>query len=264
MLRKLIKYEMKSTARLFLPALGAVLLLALINSICLRIFPQNDIFNIPRAALAFIYAFLLIGSMILWIIVTIQRYYKNLMGAEGYLMFTLPVTAGQNILSKAVCSFIWMLGTAFTALLSIFILVLPELNSEEILYALNHANQEIESILGMSLSSLLLILLFFLLIVYTTMIFSVYAAISIGQLSNDHKILCSFAAYIVIYIISQVLSMIIMSVLGTLALNQISNYDNVFQWLFLYLGIESVIQIALGTGYFFVSRHILSRKLNLE
>ena len=38
-------------------------------------------------------------------VVTIQRFYKGLLGQEGYLMFTLPVKNWQLVFSKALVSF---------------------------------------------------------------------------------------------------------------------------------------------------------------
>ena len=48
----------------------------------------------------------------------IQRFTRNLLGREGYLMHTLPVTPAQLILSKLISSMVWLLCSILVIALS--------------------------------------------------------------------------------------------------------------------------------------------------
>lgn len=46
------------------------------------------------------------------VVVIVYRFYKNLLGSEGYLMHTLPVTVHQLIWSKLIAAVVWMAVTS--------------------------------------------------------------------------------------------------------------------------------------------------------
>lgn len=96
MLGKLLKYEFKASARLFLLLYGALLLVTIINSVLLRIGDNlseaNWVYSLAQGIVMFSYIMLILAVAITTIVVIIMRFYKNLMGDEGYLMFTLPVS----------------------------------------------------------------------------------------------------------------------------------------------------------------------------
>ena len=48
------------------------------------------------------YVVLIISISAITLIIMVQRFYKNLLGDEGYLMFTLPVKTWQNVLNKLI------------------------------------------------------------------------------------------------------------------------------------------------------------------
>lgn len=129
MLGKLMKYEFKATSRMLLPINGAMLLFALIN----RLFMELNFFqtgNMAISALATVmavmYVMVIIAAFVITLIVIIQRFYKNLLTDEGYLMFTLPVKAHSHITSKGIVAFVWYLASFVVCALSIFILVVDQ------------------------------------------------------------------------------------------------------------------------------------------
>ena len=86
MLGKLIKYEFKATGRTFLPLYGAILLVALIQRFLGRnnkgVFEElNTLGNFTNLALVGLF----IALVVITLIVTIQRFQKNLLSDEGYL-----------------------------------------------------------------------------------------------------------------------------------------------------------------------------------
>ena len=128
MLRKLIKYEFKATGRSMLPMYLALLVLSIINKIFWVLGGVNN-FIIADSFLGFIsavsiflYILVFIVAMVITLIVIIQRFYKNLLRDEGYLMNTLPVTAVMNIASKLITAIIWLVICGVIAVVSILIL----------------------------------------------------------------------------------------------------------------------------------------------
>jgi hypothetical protein len=65
------------------------------------------------------------------LIVLIQRFYKNLLGDEGYLMFTLPVQSWSHILSKLAVSMLWTVVSGGVALCSILFISSNNISTPE-------------------------------------------------------------------------------------------------------------------------------------
>ena len=56
-----------------------------------------------------IYTLLIMTLMIVTVVMILQRFYKNLLKGEGYLMHTLPVPTWMLVASKTISSLIWVL-----------------------------------------------------------------------------------------------------------------------------------------------------------
>lgn len=266
MLSKLFRYEMKSTARIFLPIWGAILLLSIVNRLTLSFLSGLPYLQIPQTLLMILYIVLLIGSIVLSIIVMIQRFYKNLLGAEGYLMFTLPVKAGSNILAKAFAAIIWIFGTFLIALCSVLIMVLDSVSLTGFFESWNRIYLSgLESGIDWNLTICLFLILFCLGVV--AFVFQAYASMAIGQLSNNHKLLCSFGAYLGFYLAIQTLVMVAMAAFAVVYGN---NFTNAFlpgrmgTLVYPFLISEIILYLAEIIGFYFLSRYLLSHRLNLE
>ena len=96
----------------------------------------------------------------------------------------------------------------------------------------------------------------------------VYASIAIGHLSNQHKMLASFGAFIVLSTLPKILLMLIGLIPGTAYFSNIHISSNDF------IGMQSVVQLGIAYGiifigllcaaYFALTNLILSKRLNLE
>ena len=71
----------------------------------------------------FIYGILFIGLMVITFVVCIIRFYKSLLGDEGYLMFTLPVETWKHIFNKLLIAMMWSVASGLFAILSILIMI---------------------------------------------------------------------------------------------------------------------------------------------
>ena len=106
MLGKLLKHEIKATSREYLLLYGAFLIITIFNKIFLEVNTgrRNTMISIFQNIFMAAYVLMCMTIFIVTIILIIRRFYKNLLGDEGYLMFTLPVKTYELILSKLVIS----------------------------------------------------------------------------------------------------------------------------------------------------------------
>ncbi len=200
MLGKLIKYEFRATARAYLPIYGLMALLTL--SVLVAGGYMQDVSLVSgqglwwRVLLVSVYGLTVFALLVLTLIVTVNRFYKNLLGNEGYLMFTLPVTTAQNIFAKLLPSLVWIfVSTLAVAFSAILLFAQADLRAvlDEVLPAIGRAIQD------MGLGNFLLLageVIILALLGAAATLLNIYLALAIGQLANEHKFLASFGAYL--------------------------------------------------------------------
>ena len=144
MRRRGIKDELLATARLYLPLFLVMAVSALLGRLSLWQMPwvvvsepqrfsvgasigRSDAMGQLLGTLAtfviFFYILVMLGALVVHFIITLQRFWKSLLGDEGYLMFTLPVTAGDLLWAKAVSAFLWSIATVLMIAAAILILL---------------------------------------------------------------------------------------------------------------------------------------------
>lgn len=115
MLIKLLKYEFKATARVFvfLYCLFAGLTGLIVVSAGLSGF--SEVARQILAVLVFVGALaffpVVFGLVCLMVATVLIRFGKNILGDEGYITHTLPVSAEKLIISKVIVSVFWTLAT---------------------------------------------------------------------------------------------------------------------------------------------------------
>ena len=115
MLSKLLKYEFKATCRIYGGLYLAILAAAALLGAFFR-FPAL-ISDFPIAVVTTVYLMLCVAIAVITALTIIQRFTRNLLGREGYLMHTLPVTPAQLILLQSSNTYISHLRAAFSDLL---------------------------------------------------------------------------------------------------------------------------------------------------
>ena len=270
MLGKLLKYEVKATARSFLPIYLAIILFALMNRF---INPFVQVENTATASVevfgfldflrmvsVFVYFALIVAVIAMTLVIIIQRFYKNLLSDEGYLMFTLPVKPWQHIISKFLVSIMWFLLSFVVIFCSVLVLIRIENLFSQIGEALKVAN-------GFFGTNFMILTPIFALISAGYFVMSVYNALSIGHLFIKHRILASFGAYIGIYIINQIVfaTFILISSKAIFlplmeSLGPVPPSSN----LSILMISLMVIYGLLGGANFISANIILNKKLNLE
>lgn len=130
MLIKLLKYEYRATAKLLLPLFLGVLFVIMLNTVLLRVgqlIPNASDGSAYTAVTVILSILSILGFwavLVVSFISGIQRFY-TMLGTQGYLMFSLPVTANQLIASKLICSVSWMIAAILLGNVFFRMLALP-------------------------------------------------------------------------------------------------------------------------------------------
>ncbi|MBC3515080.1 hypothetical protein H8K20_01570 [Neobittarella massiliensis] len=266
MLGKLIKHEFKATSRIYLPMFGAVLLLTLVSKGLLVLQSQISFMDTLAGLSIILYVCVLIAVFVVGFVVMIQRFYKNLLGDEGYLMNTLPVSPASHIWSKFITATVWSIATVAVVLLSILILVW----NREVLATIGHLLHQLvwmfEQVYQAKLLPLVIETIIAMLVGLVSGGFMVYCAIAIGHQVRGHRLLGSIGAYVVLYMTTQILSTGVIMVLGIAMggldmLNAAIPPINFLHGLMLStIGLSAVI----GVACFIATNYLLKHKLNLE
>ena len=276
MLTKLLKYEYRATAIYFLPIYAAILVVS-VMTYGLRIL-RESLHDYSSALIAqglftfsSIYALLAFGLAVTTFVVIIIRFYKNLLGNEGYLMFTLPVSVEQNILAKLIPAMTWFLGSCVLGVLTILPVFFGGYGeSLEFFFGTSSVPvAEIPKFITFlillavcTVSGLALTFLFY------------YFCMIVGQTFNSHKFLAAVGTYLVLQLVFQVLGIAVffwlIHLLELLDYADIGRFlgftitDSNLDWIFLiFYGIADVFAVLAAVGLFFLDSSILRKKLNL-
>lgn len=268
MLAKLIKYEIKATSRWFLPLYLSILIFAFLNKLLIinpllnngSIAAGNSFLSILRGIMStllmFVYVILLVGTFVATLIVVIQRFYKNLLGDEGYLMLTLPVNTWQHILSKLLVSMLWCILSVLVAICSILVII-----PKENLPQLSDLLRQLKELFGTSGSIMLFI---FMILAPIMTILEIYSAISLGHLFKKHRLLLSFGMYIAIDTITQFVWLLILSLVGYLTSRPFNASFDIAVQVKNMMGTIIVLCAVFSVGHFCLTSYLIKRKLNLE
>ena len=268
MLGKLLKYELKATSRVFIPLYIAILVVSIVNGLSLNL----EIFNIQGLA-TIILMCLFISLFVITIVVTIQRFNKNLLKDEGYLMFTLPVSSKHLILSKYLTSLIWTFLSFVVAFLSFTIIfMIPTYKYFDFSYFINEFNLLFSNMLNLNILGQFIKIILLMIISYTIFIFNVYLALSVGQLPifNRFRNVSSFIGFLVINLLISYAQNIVSLFVNDASVN-IEAIDNINYAISSVTSIVSkglniaiVINLIIILVLFFATTYILDKKLNLE
>ncbi|MEG1028152.1 MAG: hypothetical protein RSE07_05635 [Oscillospiraceae bacterium] len=276
MLGRLLKYEYKATARTFLVLYPVLILLSVFTKILNfsapieEIIENFNILNVPKVVVTITFVMMIVATMVITFILSLQRFYKNLLCEEGYLQFTLPVSASSQILSKLIVSITWYIASLIVIFISLAILVPFRIYKEifpiigNVLGNLGQYSAYFKEIFGCSLFTFLSLILLsgFLGIILVTM--QTYTAMAIGQLVNKNRVAVSFGAFVGLNFVAQIVSMISMVILYQVKQEQLYNARVASDIFIPTIMIAIIIAVVLSATYFFVSNYILSKKLNLQ
>lgn len=214
MLGKMIKYDLKSSVRVF------ILIHAVFIAICAggRIFFMDRIdFNAPARVLvapisiAFTTAIFLIAAISLCtsLMITV-RFYRNLFGKESYLTWTLPVSGIQHLWAKIISGCILAVIDIVVIGAGILLLV----TGGNVMEAYTAVKPEIIETLGLPLGTFALYIFIFSVIGSISSVLMIYFCICVGQLFPGHHALYAVAIYFISSFVIQIITLVIMVATG--------------------------------------------------
>lgn len=269
MVKKLFKHEYLAYARVMSLVYIILLTIAAASRIIMLFESDTVAYQIISVFSVITYFVSVLAALGFSFAMGIVRFYKNLFSSEGYLSFTLPVTATQHIAVKAITAVSMNWLTWVMVMLSGCIVCAGEMLTEirkALTYILDKLYElaGIQSVLiGGEFVLLLLVASFASILLYDTFI-------SIGQLFKKNRILAAVGAYFVYYIITQILSTVLSVMFSALALSGL--FEDLGSWIILhpYVSIHIAMwgAILLSAVFalieFIVIRTVITKRLNLE
>jgi hypothetical protein len=237
--------------------------------------------HIEHTVLAFMVLALFIAVIVVGVItliVIILRFGRNLLGDEGYLLFTLPTTTDRLILSKLIAGMVWSVaGCAVTLLCLLLIGTATGTNLGPVMDTLAAAQAA-----GMNVGGYISWLIAMAVISLASLILGLYCSMALGQHITKNRVAGSFIAFIIISIATQIITY---SVLAILHITQRPEYaalriaalpakgtesEQLKIWADFANGIfnsysiaTTITSVAIGAACYAITRYLLKRKLNL-
>lgn len=265
MLTKLIKYDLKSLARILIPANIFLLVYTFIARLVITSGLSQELPNFIIGLGMATYIILLVLINYITLFAVIYRFYKNLFTDEGYLTLTLPVTPSQHLLAKTISGTFWVVLSYLVLTVSILMVVLvPDVmkNSDIIMNEMSKAMEMPASLFLISTFMVGLISCFFALPFY-------YVCIALGQLFSKHRILAAVILFFAISSVVSVISLIALFVAGAFPLiwgsaSKISELGNVSHLLLTSYTVSCIIVIIQAVLSYIGTLYIMKNKINLE
>lgn len=279
MFGKLMKYDNRKMAKYMLPLFAVATAASAVMSLMLYLFIGMTesseelgfgvLLMFGMMAVMFVAYMIIIAAYSGSYILTGVRFYKNLISDEGYLTFTLPVTAGQILNSKILSAFIWRILSGIVLVLNIIIVCLGVLPTMVELYADNYVRlffdtlfdgiQKFISIgefVGLIVSGI-----FFLIVLEVLNLGILYLSLTLGGvIAQKHKALAGIGLYLAlnsaVSTAIQIGYYILMTAMSVAA--EVS-----FGMVILFLVIGTVFVAGVSLVIYFIIRNLLTNKLNL-
>lgn len=259
MLGKLLKYDFRSMWKQFSVIWPAALILAFINRF--TVFgihnPGGSVFGEWMGVASMgLFGGVCFTMVILSAVFVLTRFYKGLLGDEGYLMHTLPVRSWQLVLSKLICALATTVVNGMVGILAMF-LMMP-LDWDEIFDT--QLWQAVFRGLAQRPDTVLYLLefLLLLLVMCAAMFMNFYLAMAIGHLFSRRRILMSVAAFFGLNILDSIITSSLHNIDALYWLYGMDLGNHAGYWLGIFLLLIPTAIMFLLTSW------ILTHKLNLE
>ncbi len=273
MFGKLCKYEWRYMLRIFLPMWALVLVLSVVNRFTLYIDSTSPLSSkiVTLALLALVFACGALG--IVAIVMIVQRFYQGLLKDEGYLMFTLPVKSGMLINAKGVTAVLLLAITGIVGALVFVIIGTRLVTWEEIQNTFGYLIESLNRyhISGFTVFMAVLWGVIAGLMGIAAQLYQIYLAIAIGQLGKKHRVALAVISYLGINILLSWLTAWVAYFTGrSEVLNDwlhtwdFNNFAESFKFMVGVEALSAVVAFLLTLVFFFLTRYILEKHLNLE
>ena len=265
MLRKLIKHEFRATGRVMGPLFGLLLIAAIAARFSVGVLLESSarFLNLLGGLFTTAFVIAIVGVCVMSLVLMINRFRTNLLGDEGYIMFTLPASVHQQIWSKLIVSAVWFIATGLAVVAAGFILVAQQGFWLEIRRGFAEIFRHLTAYYAFNGTAFLFELLALIFVGCCVLCLEFYAAMAIGHSFANHKVLYSVLSFLGLQFVMQLLSGGIL--VGT-------NYDILVVALPSdgVLAMHSVMLTVIastavfGAVYYVITTMFLKKRLNLE
>lgn len=267
MLRKLMKHEIRSTSRIMLPLFAVVLVLSLFVSVIVRSGAMdqttNPVLEVFFALIIAAYGISLGAVFIVVLVLMINRFRTNLLGDEGYVMFTLPVSVHQLIWSKILISCLWFAVACIVVALSGLVVAFDVGIFVEIKHFFAGIWQEMTAYYALNGGAILIELLLLFFFGYAACCLQFYSAMAVGYSFDRRKVLYSILFFFGFQFIMQMLASTLFFTNGVEAwFNQIDM--SVMTSVHTFFGICIFSTIVYCAIFYFITTYFLQKRLNIE
>lgn len=214
MLGKLIKHEFKATGRKLLPLCAACLVLGTLANLALRMeaIHSSDALQVVSTIILILFGISILAVTVGGFVILVLRFRDNLLTDEGYLMFSLPVSPHQLLLSKIITAALWCLIFMAVVLLSGLLAVLtPQIWTgayQELTQLPSRLHIDPRQMVQLAELAAQSLLLLWLLAAAILLLF--YASLAVGYSFANHKTLLSVVFFFVFFIASQIILTLIL------------------------------------------------------
>ena len=287
MLKQLLKYEFKATKSLYFGLYLALALLSVVLGVSFRqehALAHSTSFQNLEVILMVLYLSVIFAIAVLCFVSTVQRFYKNLLGREGYLMHTLPVTETQLILSKLITSMVWVLCSGLVGIVCITGMVSIGVLDAEVLGTVNWDSwKQLWGMLYGELGAKFWLVMFWTILInlarLASLILCVYAACMIAHQFKKQTMVAGILAFIGMNIVENQIDKLLGMNDVTLFVgvnyklvdvSDVSGWTPVMHYLTTAFGQGAgylfcfVFTAAIAAVYFCLTRWLMKNKLNLE
>ena len=247
MLAKLMKHEILSSYRKFLPIYAGVILMTLITSFSFNV--QSISASLTFTSLLFT----LVGITMLFTLYTIIiNLGQRVFGKPGYLLFTIPATSIEIMVSKVLINMMWFMVSILVSIFaaSLFVLSAFQQNIFDILGELfglmSRYPYETYTIITAGITYALYVI---------GMLFFLFALLNMIY-KGEKKILIGILLY---FAVNQVASLISSIFLGAYMSFSTAIFEN-FNSIWVFIG----IYLALAAAFYIMTYFIIDRKLELQ
>ncbi len=273
MLGKLLKHEFRATARVMLPVILALLVVSVMANFGIRYSDRSGsgssgaVLDVLSTLSIVLFAVGIVAVIIVAVVLMVQRFRQNLLGDEGYVMHTLPVSVHSLLWSKLIVSAVWYLAT----IAAIFLAAMSAAMNIELLKEIGQFFKKFLDMFSLDSTTMALeiAVLFFLGCIASCLLF--YASLATGHGFANRKMLFSIVALFGFSIVLEIAAGLISKCFNELGW-QLPFYDRIdpmapnsftlkFHLDFGYAALALVIYSAI---FYVITVFNLKKRLNLE
>lgn len=289
MFAKLLKYDMRSLKKIGVPILLVLLVLAIVSSILGyatvayldRVGADPNPSEFTSMMMTMLILLLSLGTPMVFslfaaaaLVMTIfvfVRFYKNLVSDEGYLTFTLPVTSNQIIMSKLTSGFVWTSVVSVAAIVAIVLVVIISMlgiggntiDMEGFGEILNGLKIDFGDVPFGAVTIGVQVLVFLVVSLVFNLLLT-FMAIFLGSvISKKAKALASVGCVLGINFVLSIVTRVFSS-LFLLLFAGVETVEDLITRVNITLLVNNVVYIGAAVGCYFLLKHMMDKKLNLN